>query len=263
MMTISGVAGSERKVQARPLGGNQQEDSLSKSIQQQIANARERLQGLSENQDMTPEAKMKKRQELQQEITSLEQQLRQHQIQKRKEQRSQGSMEDMLGGSPKTAAKKPGKGGTGMSQASMEAMISADTSMKQARAQGSVVTRMEGQAGVLRGEIQQDKRRGIDVRQKEEELAGLEQRTQELTGQQISTLAEASQELKEASKADSQAKDTEETAERAGRSGKADPKAQEEGQAAGAAEGTAVSETSATQEAAPLPAEYHPVDIRL
>lgn len=252
MMTISGVTGSRRDVQARPLGVNRQEDSVSKSIQQQITNARERLQSLSENQDMTQEAKMKKRQELQQEIAGLEQQLRQHQIQQRKERYSQDGMEDMLGGSPRAAAKRPGKGRGGMSQASMEAMISADVSMKQAQAQGSVATRMEGQAGVLKGEIAQDKRMGIDVSQKEEELAGIEQRTQELTGQQISTLASASKELKEASREDSAAENTEDTGDTGeprdsvGEKGRSDATVQSSG-----------------QEEAPRPEDYHPVDIRL
>lgn len=43
-------------------------------------------------------------------------------------------------------APKAGKQSTGLSQASMKAMISADSAMAQAQVQGSVATKMEGRA---------------------------------------------------------------------------------------------------------------------
>ena len=109
----------------------QANDSVSKNIQNQIANAQQKLQDLSSNEEMSLEDKMKKRQEIQQEINNLNQQLRQHQIEQRKEQQSKNSssMDDMVAGTKNTSAKK----GTGLSQAGMRAMISADSSMKQAR----------------------------------------------------------------------------------------------------------------------------------
>ena len=57
----------------------QASDSYSRSIQKQIANAKEQLQQLSANKDMTMEEKMKKRQEIQKQINELNNQLRQHQ----------------------------------------------------------------------------------------------------------------------------------------------------------------------------------------
>ena len=56
---------------------------------------------------------MKKRQEIQQEINNLNQQLRQHQIEQRKEQQSKNSssMDDMVAGTNNTSKKK----GTGLS----------------------------------------------------------------------------------------------------------------------------------------------------
>ena len=69
-----------------------QTDSYTKNIQKQIADAQQRLQNLSANQDLSLEEKMKKRQEIQQEIANLNQQLRQHQIELRKEQ--QNNQED-------------------------------------------------------------------------------------------------------------------------------------------------------------------------
>ena len=206
MMTVGSVTGTNNKnMQSGSMGINAQTDSFSKSIQNQIANAREKLQELSSNEDMSLEEKMKKGQEIQQEITTLNQQLRQHQIEQRKEKQTKGvSMEDMLGGSRKTANSE--NNGCGLSQASMQAMVSADTSMKQARVQGSVATQMEGRAGVLEAEIKMDRGRGASTEKKEAELADVKKKAQSAEASQISTLADASKAMKEAAKTDQSAK---------------------------------------------------------
>lgn len=172
-------------------------DPVSKNIKNQIANAQKQMQEISANQEMTLEEKMKKRQEIQQEITNLNQQLRQRQIEQRKERQSQGSsMEDMLGGKQTTGDAKSGNKGNGLSQASMQAMISADSSMKQAQVQGNVANRMEGRAGVLKAEIKQDA--GGNTEAKEAELAEAEHRAMSATVSQMSTLAEANRSAEEA-----------------------------------------------------------------
>ena len=151
-------------------------DSVSKNIQNQIANAQKQLQELSANKDMSIEEKMKKRQEIQQQIADLKHQLRQHQIEQRKEQQAKkSSMDDMLGGTKKMSPKTE-KQGNGLSQASMKAMISADSEMVQAKVQGGVATKMEGRAGVLEAEIKLDMARGDDVTKKKEELAEVERK---------------------------------------------------------------------------------------
>ena len=165
MMIDSVGSGQGAAVQAGS-GMTRQSDPVSRNIQAQIGNAQKRLQELSSNDTMSVEEKMKKRQEIQKEIASLNQQLRQHQIEKRKEQRAQGtSMDDMLGGGHRTA--KKGKEGTGLSQAGMQAMISADSSMKVADAQGSVAVQMDGQARVLQSEIRMDRNSGVSTEEKE------------------------------------------------------------------------------------------------
>lgn len=184
-------------------GIGQAADSYSKNIQRQIADAQKKLQELSSNEDMTLEEKMEKRQEIQQEIANLNQQLRQHQIAQRKEQQESMSMNDMLGGSRKAA--KTGDKGSGLSQATMTAMISADSSRKQAEVQGSMAAQMEGRAGVLESEIKMDKGRGANTEKKEEELADLQTKAQAATAAQISTLADAGKVMEEAAKADSKA----------------------------------------------------------
>ena len=193
-MKINGFNGTNTQTGA--MGMAQANDSVSKNIQNQIANAQQKLQDLSSNEELSLEDKMKKRQEIQQEITNLNQQLRQHQIEQRKEQQSKKSSM-MVAGTKNTSAKK----GTGLSQAGMRAMISADSSMKQAKVQGSMATQMEGRAGVLESEIKQDAGKG-NTEKKEEELADLQTKAQSATASQMSSLSDANKSMEKAAKAD-------------------------------------------------------------
>ena len=192
-MRINGFSGTN--TQTGTMGMTQGNDSVSKNIQNQIANAQQKLQDLSSNEEMSLEDKMKKRQEIQQEINNLNQQLRQHQIEQRKEQQSKNSssMDDMVAGTSSTSKKKD----TGLSQASMQAMISADSSMKQAKVQGSMATQIQGRASVLESEIKQDAGKG-NTEKKEEELAELQAKAQSATAAQMSTLADANKSVEEA-----------------------------------------------------------------
>ena len=205
MMKINGFNGTNTQTGA--MGMAQANDSVSKNIQNQIANAQQKLQDLSSNEEMSLEDKMKKRQEIQQEINNLNQQLRQHQIEQRKEQQSKNSssMDDMVAGTSNTSKKKD----TGLSQASMQAMISADSSMKQAKVQGSMATQIQGRASVLESEIKQDAGKG-NTEKKEEELAELQAKAQSATAAQMSTLADANKSVEEAAKAENS--NTEDTA---------------------------------------------------
>lgn len=199
-MTINSINGANTGI--GQMGMNQATDSYSKSIQNQIANVQKQLQELSSNENLSLEEKMKRRQEIQQQISDLNMQLRQHQVEQRKEkqQAKDSSMDDTHGGTGNT---KAGNNSTGFSQAGMAAMISADSSIKQAKVQGSVATKMEGRSGVLKSEIKQDQARGGDTQKKEEELAEVEQKAQEATSSQISTLADASRKMEDAARADS------------------------------------------------------------
>ncbi len=178
---------------ANQLNFQQGADAVSKNLQKQIANAQKALQELSANKDISAEEKMQKRQELQQQITDLNNQLRQHQIELRRE-RQQAAKE----GEAARQEKKAGLPSHGVPKASMEAIVSADTAMKQAKAYGSTATRLKGEASVLQGEIKLDKDRGIDVGQKEGSLAKLEDRIEAATNSQLAVLEEANQGLQEA-----------------------------------------------------------------
>ena len=185
-MRINGFSGTN--TQTGTMGMTQGNDSVSKNIQNQIANAQQKLQDLSSNEEMSLEDKMKKRQEIQQEINNLNQQLRQHQIEQRKEQQSKNSssMDDMVAGTSSTSKKKD----TGLSQASMAAQI-------------------QGRASVLESEIKQDAGKG-NTEKKEEELAELQAKAQSATAAQMSTLIDANKSVEEAAKAENS--NTEDTA---------------------------------------------------
>ena len=200
MMIISNGNGVANSVQSVHANMNMQSDSVSKGIQGQIMNAQKQLQELSANKDMTLEEKMKRRQEIQQEINNLNQQLRQHQIEKRKEQQAKNTPKKEE--SENSQKENTSDQKAGLSTASMESMISADSSIKLAQVQGSTATQMEGRAGVLKVEIKLDGGRGGDTSAKEAELADVEQKAENATNSQLNTLAEANQTMAEATEAD-------------------------------------------------------------
>ncbi len=106
-MTINGINGTN--AQMGQMGMNQATDSYSRNIQIQIADAQKQLQELSSNKEMTLEEKMNKQQEIQQQINDLNVQLRQHQMEQRREkQQKQSSFDDMSGGKQNTGVADTG-----------------------------------------------------------------------------------------------------------------------------------------------------------
>lgn len=208
-MTINGMNGVNSQI--GQMGRNQAADSYSRSMQNQIAGAQKQLQEISSNENLSLEEKMKKREEIQKKINDLNTQLRQHQMEQRREkqQSSETSMDDMLGSKKNSGSAKSANKGTGISQAGMTALISADSSKKQAKVQGSAATNLNGTARVLKSEIEMDKKRGIDTQKQEEDLAELEQNALKATASQMRTLNEVSKTLEEAAKEDAETEKTE------------------------------------------------------
>ena len=185
-------------------GIGQGADSYSKNIQNQIADAQKALQELSSNENLTMEEKRQKRQEIQQEIADLNRQLRQHQIEQRKKlQTKDSSAEDLLGGGSQT--QKKSADAQGISDASMQAIISADAAMGQVQVQSRVKSSLEGRAGVLKAEIKRDAGAGGNTEAKEAELAEIEEKAGNVTTSQMSALSEISKNLEEAAKEDGEA----------------------------------------------------------
>lgn len=251
MMTIGIITGTNN-IQAGLSGINIQADSVSKSIENQIAQAQKELQELSSNEDMTAEEKMKKRQEIQQKINTLNQQLRQHQIEQRKKQQSKDtSVDDMLNNNKKVDKTKSDNKGSGLSHASMQTMISADSSVKLAKEQGRQTTQMEGTARVLKSEIEMDKSKGANTAKKEEGLIDLQTRIEQATQVQLSTLADASKAMDEASKT-AATKNTEREKDTDNENTNNNVKEVEK-----------TEETTSIESAVSQPVAYIPIDVRL
>lgn len=201
-MQINGVSGAGVRPNMMGAASGDQMDPISKDLQKQIESLQKQLQELSANQDMPMEAKMKKRQELQKQISDLEMQLRQRQMEVKREaamkkREEYGSMDEMLG--VKQQEKQGNGQGTGMSAGSMEALISADASMKQAGVHGSTARKMEGKAGVLKSEIDRDKGGpGDATAAKEEELAKVKELADRAAASQMESLAQANKTMQDA-----------------------------------------------------------------
>ena len=203
-MTISGVSEAAGSVQAQmPQSGN---DPVSKELERQIAEAKQAMQELSTVEGKSPEEKMQERQELQKKITSLEQQLRQHQIEQRKEQQSAKNEVDELTGADRL--KNQDGDEAVFSKEGMNALVSADSAMKQAKVQGRVSRQLDAQAKTLRTEIKLDGGRG-NAEAKENALADLEQRAAGAMQAQGKTLAEAAQKLRETSEKENEQEEKE------------------------------------------------------
>ena len=170
-------------------------DSFSINIKNEIARKQKEQQEISSNKSLSAEEKMKKRQEIQRQINDLYNQLRQHQI----EQRREKQQAEMSAGNNRAAANED-KQTAGLSQASMESMISADSAMAQAKVQGRAVTGLEGRIRGLKAEIRQDAGSGSSVKKKQEELEKLEQKKLSASASQMNTLGTLNQKIADVAK---------------------------------------------------------------
>lgn len=213
-MNISGVsgAGMQPNMSGMGAGAADQMDPVCKDLRRQIEDLQKQMKELSANQEVPMEAKMKKRQDLQKQISELEVQLRQRQMEVKREENqkkksNESSFDDLLGTKPQE--KRGGKQGTGMSAGSMEALISADVSMKQADVHSSIATKMENRAGVIETEIMLDSGRGgsSNIGLKEEELAKTKAIADQATVSQMESLAQANKTIQEAAKDEQNDKD--------------------------------------------------------
>ncbi len=198
---INGMALQGTNSQASPVGLGQATDAYSKNLQKQIADAQKKLQEIASNQQLSPEDKMKKKQEISQEISNLNNQLRQHQMELRRQamQKKNDAAENEQGAA-KQEQKKAGKTDAGMPGASMQTLLSADSAMKQAQAQGNAKAQLEGRANVMKVEIALDRNTGGDTSAKEAQLAEVEDRAASAGNAQTKTLSDINKNLEEASR---------------------------------------------------------------
>ncbi len=257
-MTVNSVNGMNTQPAMGGAGAGAQTDPASKNLQQQIDRLQQELKEISANQEMPAETKMKKRQDLQKQISELQIQLRQRQIDARREERekkkAESSFDDMLGTKEQNGTNTVQN--VGLSADSMTAMISADKSVKQANAQGSVAAKMEGKAHVLEQEIKLDGARGGDTGAKQSELADLEAKAQSAEASQLSTLAEAGETLQNAAKDEKSDNKTVEGTEEKETSETKDGTEEAQKEGAGDAAGSEITEAA-------VDPGYHPIDVRL
>ncbi|MFG6393303.1 MAG: FlxA-like family protein [Lachnospiraceae bacterium] len=237
-------------------GRNMQADSVSKNIQKQIADAQKQLQELSSNEDMSIEEKMKKRQEIQQKITNLNQQLMQYQTRQRKQQQNGSSIDSLAAKQKKRGKAKAGINKSTLSQAGMESMLSAGSSIEQAKIQGSVATKMENRAEILKTEMKYDA--GGNTEAKQAELAEMEQKAVNASAMQTDTLSDARQKMEESEEAQGQENNTDKTGSKA-KTGKA----QEENTDIKNNTDAPAEEIHGNTEITPRPVAYKPIDISL
>ncbi|MDE6026072.1 MAG: FlxA-like family protein [Lachnospiraceae bacterium] len=186
-MSISGVSASknvlaERTVKQEPV------DAISKSIENEISDIQRQRQQVSK-QDLSADEKMKKRQELQQEISRLNNQLRQRQAEARREQNKEKVAKDRDAENIKTDDEKKAQSAASKKdetkesesktvemqdakkkRANQQAVVLAEATVSQIGLQSKVVSGIQSGINILKGEIKQDKARGENVDDKKEQL---------------------------------------------------------------------------------------------
>ncbi|MCM1538163.1 MAG: FlxA-like family protein [bacterium] len=189
----------------------QNEDAFSKNIRKQIEQKQQELSELSAKEELSPEEKMKRRQELTKEISDLNMQLRQHRMEKRMQEKAERQKKSQDAQNARNAgaqsAGRTAKGAkkaqaAGFSAEGMSALLSADAAMNQAQVQGSVSNKMENRANVLKQEIKLDSARGGVTERKEAELAGVEAKAVSAAAAQAGSLRDVNESVHDAAEAE-------------------------------------------------------------
>lgn len=140
--------------------------------------------------------------------------------------------------------------------------ISADSSIKQAKVQGSTASKLEGRAGVLEAEIKQDVGK-TGVEKKQEELAALQQKAMAASAAQMSSLAEAEKAAGEAGKAEQAADSTDNKEDKDNKTDKVQAEEAEPHENVNPAGSVQAENIQEAAMAGVKPVAYVPVDISL
>lgn len=214
-MQVNGINGANVSA---PQASVPSVDEVSKSIQNQIANAQMQLQKLSSDREMSAEEKQQRRQEIQKQISELNTKLRQHQMEVRREQqvkaKAKSSGANELSTEDKTEQQPEEKVQTSLSSNSMKAIISAESAVKEANAHGNVSSNLEGQMKVLQSEIKQDARNGNNTERKQDALERLENRVTRVSGAQMGVLSDAVQDMRQTAKQERSVQDDQKVKQR-------------------------------------------------
>lgn len=180
------------------VGTVQAMDSEGKNLQNQIVGEQKRLKELNVNNDLNAEEKTKKRKEIQKQITELNNELKQHQIQQRREQQEKEKDREGMSLEEKGESQEEEKSlERGVSKTGMKVIVSADSAISQAKAQENVAMTIDSKVRVLQGEIKQDTGRGKDTKMKQKELENLQDKAIRAKAANMEILADVVLDIKQ------------------------------------------------------------------
>ena len=142
-------------------------DPKIKKIQNDITNAKQQMQKLSPKEELSATEKETERKKLQQEISSLNTKLKQHQDELRKSQQKEIRMAGLQEDQNLTKEEKPEDKtqtkGISLDKADERAL---PTDKHQTASPGTVITSNSDGTVILKGKINQDEKRGVDTEEK-------------------------------------------------------------------------------------------------
>lgn len=189
-------------------------DAYSKGIMKEIENIRQQMQELSQNDSMSMEEKMKKKQQLQQRINELNNELRKHQIEQRKQKQESGAAKNESAEPVEKSSRGVDNGASGsLSAGNMQAIISADASMEISKAGRRAANELKATAKILKGEIKTG--RG-NVEAKEKQLQEVEERAENAMASQMKRMTETVHDLKQTGRPAEEAERAEQVKEQDG-----------------------------------------------
>lgn len=183
---------------------SQKSDGISEGIKKQIENIKEQISDLSKNETLSPKDKMNRRNELQDLLQDLNNQLSQRQTEIRKEalEKNTGQSENETTNNKANLSAKEKTdtvsiSDAGMNSTAMKSMINSEYTMEKINITNAVKTKLEGQSGVLSGEIKLDRSRGVDTSAKSAKLSDIQGNINSISMDTAADLAEINQHVKD------------------------------------------------------------------
>ncbi|MCM1055858.1 MAG: FlxA-like family protein [Bacteroides sp.] len=210
-MNISGIQ-TQSNTSYQGVSKQQGDDPAIKNAQGQIEELRKQLQQLAENEEMDPKTKTEKKQQIQQQISDLNAQIRQRQAELRREK--QAAVKDPQRAAEKVEKNNENTKSNGFSKASASALISASNALDNADALESLNKKLSGRARELSAEIETDMKRGADVTAKQSELEKVQKGVKNTRTAHAELLSEADETLENAAETDRAVKEKEKTDEK-------------------------------------------------
>nr|WP_320024828.1 FlxA-like family protein [uncultured Acetobacterium sp.] len=182
----------------------QKSDGISEGIRKQIENIKGQISDLSKNEALSPKDKMDKRKELQDLLQDLNNQLSQRQIEIKKEalEKNTDQSENVIDRkktnlSTKEKSDTVSISDTAMNSIAMKSLINSEFTMTQINITNGVKTKLEGQGGVLIGEIKLDRSRGVDTSAKSAKLSDIKGNINSISMDTAADLAKINQHVKD------------------------------------------------------------------